>query len=148
MDDLFWKNTFKEAQKAQLKKEVPVGCIIVHNNDIIAKAHNLKETTQDCTAHAEILAIKKAQKKLNSWRLNNCNLYVTLEPCPMCAGAILHARINTIFYATKDSRWGAETKLNMFSKQHFNHKVDHYYIEKKESLELLQNFFKQLREKK
>ena len=89
----FMREALKEAQKAFVQLEVPVGCVIVKDGKIIAKAHNLKETKQDTTKHAEILAIQKASKKLQSWRLLDCEMYVTLEPCSMCAGAIIQARI-------------------------------------------------------
>jgi tRNA(adenine34) deaminase len=101
--DIFYLNAaLKEAQKAASKNEVPIGAVIVHNHKIIARAHNLKETCQDVTAHAEILAIKKAQKKLADWRLTDCVLYCTLEPCSMCAGAIEQARISRVVFGAQD----------------------------------------------
>ena len=148
MTNLFWKECFKEAKKAFTKNEVPVGCIIVKNNIIIARGHNLKEKHKDSTAHAEIIAIKKAQKKLNDWRLIECDMYVTLEPCPMCAGAILHSRIKNVYYAAADPNWGAETKLKIFSKKHFNHQVKFQETLLKESSMLLKTFFKEKRNKK
>ena len=93
MEQKFMYQALKEAEKAYNKLEVPVGCIIVKDGKIIARAHNLKETKMDTTKHAEILAIQKASKKLKSWRLIDCEMYVTLEPCPMCAGAIIQSRI-------------------------------------------------------
>ena len=92
----YMKEAIKEAKKASQKLEVPVGCVIVHNEKIIARAHNQKETKQDTTKHAEIIAIQKASKKLEAWRLLDCEMYVTLEPCSMCAGAIIQARIKKV----------------------------------------------------
>lgn len=92
-----------EAKKAFLSDEIPVGCVIVKNNKIISKAHNIKEKTNDATSHAEIIAIKKACGKLKSWRLDDCELYVTLEPCMMCVGAILESRIKKVYYGTKNN---------------------------------------------
>lgn len=136
----------KEAKKAYSKLEVPVGCVIVHDGNIIARAHNLKETKLDTTKHAEILAIQKASKKLNSWRLLDCEMYITLEPCSMCAGAIINSRIKKIYIGTEDLKTGAAgSVLNLFEYA-FNHKVE---VEKdvlKEECELvLKDFFKELR---
>ena len=103
----FMKIALQEAKKAYNKLEVPVGCVIVKNGEIIAKAHNLKETKYDTTKHAEILAIQKASKKLKSWRLIDCQMYVTLEPCSMCAGAIINSRIKKLYYGAKDEKTGA-----------------------------------------
>ncbi len=89
MEEEFMKLALKEAKKAYQKLEIPVGAVIVKDGKVIAKAHNLKEAHQDVTSHAEILAIRKAQKKLQNWRLQGCQMYITLEPCPMCAGAII-----------------------------------------------------------
>jgi len=97
----------KEAKKAEAMNEVPVGAVIVKNGKIIAAAHNITETLKDPTAHAEIIAIKRAASYLKNWRLNGCELYVTLEPCPMCAGAILQSRISKIYIGTFDPRLGA-----------------------------------------
>ncbi len=101
------EQAFLEAEKAYQKKEVPVGAVVVYENRIIGRGHNLIETLQDPTAHAEILAITAAANYLASWRLDQASLYVTLEPCPMCAGAILNARIQAIVYGAGDPRWGA-----------------------------------------
>lgn len=97
MQEKYMKEALKEAKKAYEKKEVPVGCVIVKDDKIIARAHNLKESKNDTTKHAEIIAIQKASKKLNSWRLLDCEMYVTLEPCSMCAGAIINSRIKKIY---------------------------------------------------
>ena len=116
MYNVFMKAALKEAKKAYEKMEVPVGCVIVKDGKIIARAHNQKETKFDTTKHAEILAIQKASKKLNSWRLLDCEMYVTLEPCAMCAGAIINSRIKKVYIGTMDEKTGACcSKLNLFN---------------------------------
>lgn len=146
----FMKAALKEAQKAYEKEEVPIGVVIVKDDKIIAKAHNLKEIKKDTTEHAEIRAIKKASKKLDSWRLTDCEMYTTLEPCPMCAGAIIQARIKKVYIGTLDEKTGAcGSVLNLFKDHKFNHTVElEYGIMEKESKEILQDFFKKLRKKK
>ncbi len=146
----FMKKALQEAKKAYNKLEVPVGCIIVKNGEIIAKAHNLKETKYDTTKHAEILAIQKASKKLQSWRLIDCEMYVTLEPCPMCAGAIINSRIKKIYYGAKDEKTGAiGSVLNLLEDYKFNHKVEvESSILENECQAILKNFFKNLRKLK
>ena len=104
MQEKFMKQALKEAKKAYEKLEVPVGAVIVKNGKIIARAHNQKETKYDTTKHAEILAIQKASKKLGSWRLIDCDMYVTLEPCPMCAGAIINSRIKNVYIGASDEK--------------------------------------------
>lgn len=146
----FMKEALKEARKAYDKLEVPVGAVIVKDGKIIARAHNLKETKFDTTKHAEILAIQKASKKLNSWRLLNCEMYVTLEPCSMCAGALINSRVKKVYIGANDEKTGAVgSVLNLLEDYTFNHKVE---IEKgilKEECEgLLKKFFKILRENK
>ena len=122
----FMKVALKEAKKACKKLEVPVGAVIVKDGKIIAKAHNQKETKFDTTKHAEILAIQKASKKLGAWRLLDCEMYVTLEPCPMCAGAIINSRIKKVYIGASDEKTGAVgSKLNLFSDYKFNHEVDY-----------------------
>ena len=148
MHSQFLDQAYKQAQKALEKGEVPIGCVITLNNKIIARAYNKKEQKNDCTAHAELLAIKKASKKLNDWRLTECILYSSCEPCAMCAAAILHARIRTVIYGVTDSKWGGESQCQLFSKKQFNHKTHHHYIEHKKSKTLLQEFFKYTRKKK
>lgn len=147
MDNKFMKEALKEAQKAYDKLEVPVGCVIVKDGKIIARAHNQKETKIDTTKHAEILAIQKASKKLESWRLLDCEMYVTLEPCPMCAGAIINSRIKKVYIGTKDEKTGAcGSKLNLLEDYTFNHKVEiETGIMKNECEEILKKFFKELR---
>ena len=124
-NEKFMKEALKEAQKAYEKLEVPVGAVIVKDGKIIAKAHNLKETKTDTTKHAEILAIQKASKKLESWRLLDCEMYITLEPCSMCAGAIINSRIKKIYIGALDEKTGAAgSVLNLFEDYKFNHKVE------------------------
>lgn len=121
-NDLYMREAIKEAKKAELIDEVPIGAIIVHEHKIIARAHNLRESKQQATAHAEIIAIEKACSKIGSWRLENCDLYVTLEPCPMCAGAILQSRIRTVYYGAADSKGGSTGScFNLYAIAGFNH---------------------------
>lgn len=144
------KEALKEAKKAYDKLEVPVGAVIVKDGKIIARAHNLKETKYDTTKHAEILAIQKASKKLNSWRLIDCEMYVTLEPCSMCAGAIINSRIKKVYIGAMDEKTGAVgSVLNLFEDFTFNHKVEvEKGIMQKECETMLKDFFKMLRKTK
>jgi tRNA(adenine34) deaminase len=113
---------YREAEKAYEAGEVPVGCVIVHGGEIIGKAHNLRETLQDPTAHAEVLAITQAANHLQSWRLEETELYVTLEPCPMCAGAIILARIEKVYFGATDPKAGCcGTLMNLLEDPRFNH---------------------------
>lgn len=107
MDERFMKEALAEARKAYDIGEVPVGAVVVHKGDVIARAHNLRETDKDPTAHAEILAMRLASEALGGWRLFGCELYVTIEPCPMCAGAAVNARIDRIVYGAADAKAGA-----------------------------------------
>lgn len=147
MENKFMKIALKEAKKAYEKLEVPVGAIIVKDGEIIAKAHNLKETKYDTTKHAEILAIQKASKKLKSWRLLDCEMYVTLEPCSMCSGAIINSRIKKIYIGALDEKTGAVgSVLNLLEDYKFNHKVEvEKGIMKEECEQILKDFFKMLR---
>lgn len=144
------KEAIKEAKKAYKKLEVPVGAVIVKDGKIIARAHNLKETKYDTTKHAEILAIQRASRKLQSWRLVDCEMYITLEPCTMCAGAIINSRIKRIYIGTMDEKTGAVgSKLNLFKDYTFNHNVEvETGIMKEECEEILKEFFKELRKMK
>lgn len=143
----FMKEALKEAKKAYEKLEVPVGCVIVKDGKIIAKAHNLKETKMDTTKHAEILAIQKASKKLQSWRLLDCEMYVTLEPCSMCAGAMINARIKKVYIGALDEKTGAcGSVFNLLEDYTFNHKVEcETGVMKQECENILKDFFKMLR---
>ena len=138
----------KEARKALKKNEVPIGAVIVRDNKVIAKAHNLREKNNLATSHAEILAIQKANKKIKSWRLDSCTLYVTIEPCPMCAGAIIQSRIKHVVYGARDLKAGAHASvLNLFELP-FNHKVGvEFGVMEEESADIIKQFFKKLRNK-
>ncbi len=145
----FMKEALKEAQKAFKKDEVPVGAVIVKDDKIIARGHNIKELKKDTTKHAEMIAIQKASMKLGTWRLEGCTLYVTLEPCVMCAGAIIQARLDKLVIGTMDEKTGAcGSVLNILEDYKFNHvvKVERGILEK-ECKEELQDFFKKLRQK-
>ena len=130
----FMKLALKEADKAFAKEEIPVGAIIVKDGKVIARAYNSKETSKNACGHAEILAIQKACKKLNSWRLLDCEMYVTLEPCPMCAGALINSRIAKVYIGTDDEKTGAcGSKLDLLKDYKFNHIVQaEKYILKEE----------------
>ena len=146
----YMKEAIKEAIKAYKIEEVPVGAIIVKDGKIIARAHNKKETKKNATSHAEILAIQKACKKLESWRLTDCEMYVTLEPCSMCAGACIGARIKKIYIGTMDLKTGAcGSVFNLLEDYTFNHKVElEIGILQKDCESLLKKFFKELRQEK
>lgn len=143
----FMAQAIDEAKKALKKNEVPVGAVIVKNDKIIARAHNLRETENQATYHAEILCIQKACKKLGSWRLDDCDLYVTLEPCPMCAGAIINARIRSVYFGAFDPKGGAcGSVVDLFRVGTFNHTPILYAGIMEESCEnVLKEFFKKLR---
>ena len=145
----FMKIALNEAKKAYKKNEVPIGAVIVKDNKVIAKAHNLREKNNLTTSHAEILAIQKANKKLKSWRLDSCVLYVTIEPCPMCAGAIIQSRMKEVVYGALDLKAGAHSSiLNLFELP-FNHKVKVYSgILEEESAKIISKFFQKLRKNK
>lgn len=146
----FMKEALKEAQKSYKKEEIPVGAIIVKDGKIIAKGHNLKETKTDPTKHAEIIAIQKACKKLQTWRLTGCTMYVTLEPCSMCAGSLIQSRLDKVVIGTMDEKTGAcGSVLNLLSDYKFNHTVQiETGIMQEECKKILQQFFKELRAKK
>ena len=151
MNNVYYMNlALKEAKKAYLKGDVPVGCVIVKNGEVIAKAHNTRQSKNDTMGHAEINAIKKACKKLNAWILEDATIYVTLEPCLMCAGAILNARISNLVYATEEPKFGSvESVANVLDNDKYNHKVKiEKGVLKEESSNLLKTFFKELRNKK
>lgn len=146
----FMLEALKEAKKAKVKGEIPVGAVIIKDGKVISRGHNQKEKKSDPTYHAEIIAIKKACKKLESWRLNDCEMYVTLEPCSMCAGAIIQSRINKIYIGTMDPKAGAVgSVVNLMDIKEFNHKVDVIYgINQDECSNILKEFFKELRIRK
>jgi len=146
----FMKQALKEAVKASSKGETPVGAVISWNGRIIARGHNEKEQKNDSTLHAEMTAIKKASKRLGSWRLNECDLYVTLEPCTMCAGAMIQSRIRRLYIGAMDPKAGAAgSVLNVLQVENFNHKVDVVYgLLEKECSQILKDFFRELRKRK
>ena len=147
--EYFMKEALKEAKKAYKKEEVPVGVVIVKENEIIARAYNQKEMKNSPIKHAEIIAIEKACKKLNNWRLNDCEMYVTLEPCPMCTGAIINSRIKKVYIGAVQEKTGAcGSKVDLIDEYKSETKIDvEFGILKEECLNLVQLFFKELRKK-
>ena len=150
LPEYYMKKALVQAQKAYKKTEVPVGAVIVKNGEIIATGYNQKETKNDTTNHAEILAVKMASKKLKSWRLSDCEMYVTLEPCSMCAGALIQSRISKLYIGAMDNKTGAcGSVLNLLKDYKFNHNIEvETGILKEECESILKKFFKELREKK
>ena len=149
INEKYMRLALVEAQKAFDKEEVPIGAVIVKEGKVIARAYNKREEKNMATAHAELMAIEKACKKLNSWRLTGCDMYVTVEPCPMCAGALLNARVSNLYFGTEDKKSGAVVS-NLFSldqdKVFCNHKVNYEGgVLKVECKEKLQEFFRKLR---
>lgn len=146
----YMQEALEEAKKAAMAGEVPVGAVIVKDEKIIARGHNLTETTKDPTAHAEIIAIRKAASVLNGWRLSGCVMFVTAEPCCMCAGAIVWARIEKLFIGTMDPKAGAcGSVFNIPQEKKLNHYVEiQTGIMQKECSCIMKDFFKRLRKKK
>ena len=145
-DYIYMKLALKEAKKSLKLDDVPVGAIIVKDNKIISKAHNQKEKKQIATMHAEIIAIEKACKKLNTWHLNRCTLYVTIEPCLMCSGAMIQSRIDRVVYATKNKKFGYIESVEKIFENKNNHNVKITSgIYEGEAKELIQNFFEKKR---
>ncbi len=146
----FMKYAFEQAQLAFDTGELPVGAVVVKDNEVIGKGHNLTLTTSDPTAHAEIVALRDAAKNIGDWRLLNCSIYVTLEPCPMCTGAILLSRISDIYFATYDSKDGAcGSKMNLAVHPIFGHRARvHKTDGAKDASKLIVDFFKKKRNKK
>lgn len=146
-DEMFMREALKSAQSAQELGEVPIGAVLVHNGEIIGRGYNLRETSQDPTTHAEMIAIKQAAAHLGSWRLLDCTLYVTLEPCVMCMGAIILARIPRLVYGCRDPRVGAAGSIyNFSSDERFNHRVvTTEGVLSEECSTLLSQFFQELR---
>lgn len=142
------KAALNEARKAYLLGEVPVGAVIVYDNKIIARGHNTRELAQSVLGHAEINAIKKASKKIGSWRLEDCDMYVTLEPCSMCSGAIIQSRIKNLYFGAYDLKTGASGSVFNLFDYPFNHKVNVYGgIMEEECSRIIKDFFKELRQK-
>ncbi|RGF56038.1 tRNA adenosine(34) deaminase TadA [Clostridium sp. AF36-4] len=149
-DESFMKQAVKQAEKAYDKLETPIGCVIVHEDKIIARGYNKRNIKKNTLAHAEILAINKASKVLGDWRLEDCTMYVTLEPCPMCAGAIVQARIPRVVIGSMNPKAGcAGSVLNLLQQDGLNHQVE---ITKgvlaEECSGLMTSFFRELRKKK
>ncbi|MDF2836625.1 MAG: CMP/dCMP deaminase zinc-binding [Paenibacillus sp.] len=136
-----------EAEKAEAIGEVPIGAVIVRNNEIIGRGHNLRETKHDPTAHAELVAIRDACDRIGAWRLLDCTLYVTLEPCPMCAGALVQSRVKRVVYGTVDPKAGcAGTLMNLLQEPRFNHETELTSgVLQAECAMLLTRFFRRLR---
>ena len=144
----YMKAALKEAEKAAMIDEVPVGDVVVYEDKIIARAHNLREQKQSFHAHAEFLAMMKAAKKIGSWRLEDCDVYVTMEPCPMCAGAMIQARVRKLFYGTKDPKAGGVDSVIQLLDVPFNHHINvESGIMADESQAIIKDFFKKLRNK-
>ena len=148
-DYIYMKEALKEAKKASKIGEVPIGCVIVQNDTIIARGYNKRQTSKNAIMHAEVIAINKACKALNRWILDDCTIYVTLEPCPMCAGAILQARMKRVVFGASEPKFGAcGSIINLLNNPQFNHQVEITSgIMQEEAKDLLQNFFHILRQK-
>ncbi len=149
-DTFFMGQAMRQAQKAYLAEEVPVGAVIVRDGSILARSHNQVETLRDATAHAEMLALTQAEEALGDWRLTDCDLYVTKEPCPMCAGAIVHCRIRRVIFGCADEKGGAAGGfINLLQQPTLNHfsEVTQGVLEE-DSKTLLKTFFLEAREKK
>lgn len=141
MEEKYLKMALLEAKKAYKRDEIPVGCVILKGNRVIAKGYNRKENKKNCLMHAEIIAINKACGKLNSWRLDDCVMYVTLEPCMMCMGAIIESRIKTVYYGTKNNN------EQMYDINKISRNIDIYNVEDVDCSKILSDFFKKKRKK-
>lgn len=143
MHEEYIKEAIEEAEEAYNMGEVPVGAVIVQSGKIIAKAHNLKETLKDATAHAEILAIRQASEVVNNWRLQDCEMYVTLEPCPMCAAAIAAARIRSLYIGTFDPSLGAcGSVINILQNDYLKYNINIKWLYSNQCSDIIINFFK------
>ncbi|MCR4715924.1 MAG: tRNA adenosine(34) deaminase TadA [Lachnospiraceae bacterium] len=149
-DERYMKEAIKQAKKAEAIGDVPIGCVIVYDGKIIARGYNRRNKDKTTLAHAELIAIKRASKVINDWRLEDCTMYVTLEPCQMCAGAIVQARIPRVVAGCMNPKAGcAGSIIDMFHVDKFNHKVDFSYgILEDECRELMTSFFRKLRSSK
>ena len=150
LDEKYMKEALKQAKKAAVIDEVPIGCVIVHEGKIIARGYNRRNKEGSTLAHAEIIAIKKASRKLNDWRLEKCTMYVTLEPCPMCAGAIVQARIPKVVIGAMNPKAGcAGSILDMFQVRELNHQVEKVSgVLEEECSNIMTEFFRELRKRK
>ena len=149
-DKKYMKEALKQAKKAYALDETPIGCVIVYEGKIISRGYNRRNVDKNTLAHAELAAIKKASRKLGDWRLEGCTMYVTLEPCPMCAGAIVQARITRVVIGCMNPKAGcAGSVLNLLQTDGFNHKVEiETGILEEECSQLMSGFFRELRKKK
>jgi tRNA(adenine34) deaminase len=139
----------EQAAEASLNNEVPIGAIIIKDDKVIAVARNERVETNKTTSHAEIIAIEKANKLLKSWRLDSCSIYVTIEPCPMCAGAIIQSRISNVIYGAKDPKAGSHTSIVQLFDKSFNHRVEVTSgILENECSEIISSFFQKIRKSK
>lgn len=146
----FMQEALAEAKKAEALAEVPIGAIVVYHGEIIGRGHNLREHSQDATSHAEMFAIREACQHLDSWRLEECQLFVTLEPCPMCSGGMILSRVEEVYFGAYDPKGGtAGTLMNLLTDERFNHRA---YVEggimEEECGLLLTNFFREIRARK
>lgn len=150
MDEIYMKEALKQAKKAAAIGEVPIGCVIVYNDTIIARGYNKRNTKKTTLAHAEIIAIQKASKYLGDWRLEGCTMYVTLEPCQMCSGAIVQSRLEKVVIGSMNPKAGcAGSVCNLLQMDAFNHQVELITgVLEDKCTDLLQSFFKELREQK
>lgn len=150
MDVLYMREALEEAKKAYSTYEVPVGAVVVYRGEIIGRGYNQRESLKDPTAHAEILAIKEASRHLDAWRLLDCTMYVTLEPCAMCAGAIVNARIGRLVIGTRDPKRGCcGTIEDLTNHPKFNHRLEvEFGVLEDECSSIISDFFKELRESK
>jgi len=149
-DQYFMGEALRQAQRAYLKQEVPVGAVVVHEGRVIARAYNQVETLKDATAHAEMLSLTQAEEAIGDWRLTDCDLYVTKEPCPMCAGAIMHCRIRRVVFGCRDEKGGAAGGwINLLQAPNLNHSSEITPdVLGEESLFLLKGFFAEARARK
>lgn len=150
MDEQFMELAIEEAKKAWMINEVPIGAVIVYEGEVVAQGYNVRETSQTTLSHAELIAIHKANDYIGSWRLEDCTLYVTLEPCPMCAGAIIQSRIKRVVFGASDPKAGcAGTLMNLLDDQRFNHQAEVVGgVLEEQCGQLLKDFFKQLRKRR
>ena len=148
-DEYYMKRALQEAEKARTEDEVPIGAVVVLDGKIIARGHNQRENKNDPTSHAEVEAIKKACKKLSSWRIPGCELYVTVEPCPMCAGLISASRIKRVIFGTEDLKGGAlNEEFNLYEKAKLNHCPEvRGGVLKEECASIIKDYFKAKRQK-
>lgn len=146
-DEQFMLEAIEEAKKARELREVPIGAVIVHDGEIIARGYNVRETTQETLSHAELIAMEKANAQIGSWRLEDCTLYVTLEPCPMCAGAIVQSRVKRVVFGASDPKAGAcGTLMNLLDDSRLNHQVASTGgVLGEVCSHMLKDFFKELR---